>query len=82
MWKPAPAIGRVLAACATGTAVASAMVPLCVGADGRVPRVQMLRGSSSWAFHEALVRDMSDWQCSETPALQRQSCGSRKSAIA
>ena len=114
MWKRAPAIGPVLAACATGTAVrgdresaarldlaadvgtargfpqakdprlpsadqmsrrirdevgdvASAEVRLCVGADGRVQRVQVLRGSPSWAFNKALVRDMSDWQFSETP---------------
>lgn len=57
--------------------VASAEVRLCVGGNGRVQRVQLLRGSSSWAFDEALVHDMSDWQFSETPgnvALARQNC--------
>jgi hypothetical protein len=57
--------------------VASAEVRLCVGGDGRVRRVQVLRGSSSWSFDEALVRDMSDWQFSETSgnaALVRQNC--------
>ncbi len=58
--------------------VASAEVRLCVGRNGRVQRVQVLRGSSSWAFDEALVRDMSDWQFPElpgaTPSLQRQHC--------
>ena len=58
--------------------VASAAVRLCVGGDGRVQRVQVVRGSPSWAFNEALVRDMSDWQFSETPSLQRQSCGIAK----
>jgi hypothetical protein len=58
--------------------VASAEVRLCVGADGRVQRVQVLRGSSSWAFNAALVRDMSDWQFSETPSLQRANCGIAK----
>ena len=58
--------------------VASAAVRLCVGADGRVQRVQVVRGSPSWAFNEAIVHDMSDWQFSETPALQRQSCGIAK----
>ena len=58
--------------------VASAEVRLCVGVDGRVDRVQVLRGSSSRAFNEAIARDMSDWQFSETPALQRQSCGIAK----
>lgn len=59
--------------------VASAEVRLCVGADGRVHDVRVLRGSPSWAFNEALVRDMSDWQFPEasgaTPALQRKNCG-------
>ena len=54
--------------------VASAEVRLCVGADGRVQRVQVLRGSPSWAFNKALVRDMSDWQFSATLSLQRPSC--------
>jgi TonB family protein len=58
--------------------VASAEVRLCVGPDGRVQRVQVLRGSSSPAFDDALVRDMSDWQFSgtagTTTSLQRQSC--------
>ena len=54
--------------------VASAEVRLCVGADGRVQRVQVVHGSPSWAFNEALVHDMSDWQFSETPSLQRPSC--------
>jgi hypothetical protein len=58
--------------------VASAEVRLCVGADGRVQRVQLLRGSSSWVFDEALVHDMTDWQFSGTPgattSLQRQNC--------
>ncbi len=58
--------------------VASAEVRLCVGADGHVQRVQVLRGSSSWAFDAALVRDMSDWQFSETPAVQRANCGIAK----
>ena len=58
--------------------VASAEVRLCVGADGRVQRVQVVRGSPSWAFNEALVHDMSDWQFSETPSLQRQNCGIAK----
>jgi hypothetical protein len=58
--------------------VASAEVRLCVGADGRVQRVQVLRGSPSWAFNAALVHDMSDWQFPETPSLQRQSCGIAK----
>lgn len=58
--------------------VASAEVRLCVGADGRVQRVQVLRGSSSWAFNAALVRDMSDWQFPETPSLQQASCGIAK----
>ncbi|HEX8107319.1 MAG TPA: TonB family protein [Kofleriaceae bacterium] len=57
--------------------VASAEVRLCVGPDGRVQRVQVLRGSSSWAFDEALVRDMSDWQFPEAPGAttwQREKC--------
>jgi hypothetical protein len=57
--------------------IASAEVRLCVGGDGRVQRVQLLRGSSSWAFDQALVRDMSDWQFSGTPGnvgLARQNC--------
>ena len=58
--------------------VASAEVRLCVGADGRVQRVQVVHGSPSWAFNEAIVRDISDWQFSETPSLQRQSCGIAK----
>jgi len=121
MWKLAPAIGLVLAACATGTAVrgdqegarfavaadagtvrefprardpqlpsvdlmsrrirnevdddvASAEVRLCISGDGRVRNVQLLRGSSSWAFDQALVHDMSDWQFSEIPGSARQSC--------
>ena len=54
--------------------VASAEVRLCASADGRVQRVQVLRGSTSWAFDAALVRDMSDWQFSETLSHQQQSC--------
>lgn len=58
--------------------VASAEVRRCVGGDGRVQRVQVLRGSPSAAFNAALVRDVSDWQFPETPSLQRQSCGIAK----
>jgi hypothetical protein len=58
--------------------VASAEVRLCVGADGHVQRVQLLRGSPSWTFTEVVVRDISDWQSSETPSLQQQSCGIAK----
>lgn len=57
--------------------VASAEVRLCIGGDGRVQRVQLVHGSSSWAFNDALVRDISDWQFSETSgnvALARQNC--------
>ena len=62
--------------------VASAEVRLCVGADGRVRDVRLLRGSSSWAFNEAVVRDITDWQFPEasglTPALAPKSCGIAK----
>lgn len=58
--------------------VASAEVRLCVGPDGRVQRVQVVRGTSSWAFDEALVHGMSDWQFLQdsgaTTSLRRQNC--------
>jgi TonB family protein len=61
--------------------VASAEVRLCVGSDGRVQDVRVLRGSSSRTFNEALVRDMTDWQFSEgsgATLLLPRSCGIAK----
>ena len=69
MWKPAPEICLGLAACATGTAIRGDRDPQLPSADDTSRRIRN---------DEALVRDMSDWQLSETPALQRQSCGIAK----
>jgi TonB family protein len=58
--------------------VASAEVRLCVGPDGRVQRVDVLRSSRLVAFDNALVHDMSDWQFSGNPgssaAARPQNC--------
>jgi TonB family protein len=58
--------------------VASAQVRLCVGSDGRVQRVDVLRSSRLAAFDDAVVHDMSDWQFSGIPgsgaAARPQNC--------
>lgn len=42
--------------------VASADVRLCVAPDGRVRRIELVRGSSLAAFDQAVMRDIADWQ--------------------
>lgn len=47
--------------------VASADVRLCVSPDGRVRKVELVRGSSLREFNDAVVRDIADWQFSGIP---------------
>jgi len=47
--------------------VASADVWLCVGGNGRVREVNLVRGSSLASFDRALVHDVADWQFMELP---------------
>ena len=57
--------------------VASADVRLCVAPDGRVKKVEIVRGSSFAALDQAIVRDVADWQFSGMPGSSRddlQSC--------
>jgi hypothetical protein len=54
---------------------ASAEVRLCAGADGRVQRVQVLRGSRSWAFHKGARARHLRLAIFRNSLLQRQSCG-------
>jgi TonB family protein len=41
---------------------ASADVELCVGNDGKVAKITVVRGSAYAAFDAAVVRDVADWQ--------------------
>jgi TonB family protein len=57
--------------------VASADVRLCVAPDGRVRKVEIVRGSSFAEFDQALVHDIADWQFSGMPGSSHanlQSC--------
>jgi TonB family protein len=47
--------------------VASADIRLCVTPDGRVQAVDLVRGSSSAAFDQALLHDAAEWQFSDMP---------------
>jgi hypothetical protein len=42
--------------------VASADIRLCIGPDGRVQAVDLVRGSSMRAFDEAVLHDAAEWQ--------------------
>ena len=53
--------------------VASADVRLCVSPDGRVRKVELVRGSSFRDFNDAVVRDIADWQFSGIPGTTNDS---------
>src|SRR5262252_3969035 len=47
--------------------VASADVRLCVSPEGRLRKVEIVRGSSLAELDEAILRDIGDWQFSGIP---------------
>jgi TonB family protein len=42
--------------------VATADIRLCVGPEGRVRNVELVRGTSLPEFNDAVLRDVADWQ--------------------
>ncbi|TMQ28545.1 MAG: hypothetical protein E6J90_00415 [Deltaproteobacteria bacterium] len=58
--------------------VASLDVRMCVAPDGRVRKVEVVRGSSLAEFDQAVVHDVADWQFSGMPGTSHagnlQSC--------
>lgn len=47
--------------------VASAEVRLCLAPDGKVQRVELVRGSRLRSFNDALVNDVAQWRFDEKP---------------